>query len=82
MTDATKLYDRFARKLELNFIPKRHNAFHLCHQVGWFGAIAATGTWNDERLNGRLRPIVQHASQLTWHARCLSEARRGLREED
>ena len=76
--DAIKVYDRHAEFLELNMTPKRHGVMHLAHQMSFFGAVAASGTWTDERYNGHLRPIVQTAHRRRWHARILSEARRGL----
>ena len=76
--DAIKVYARSAKKLGLKFRPKSHDVHHLSHQIYFFGPIAAIGAWKDEQMNGRLRPIVQASYRSNWHARVLSEGKRGL----
>ena len=54
-------------------MPKHHMMMELAARLLWFGAPSAYGCWEDESLNGVLKPIAARAHRLVWGRRVLAE---------
>ena len=74
--DSWLTFCRNSRLVKIPYVPKSHWIAHLCVQLGYLGSSAAAGTWRDEQANGELREMAEHAHEIHWHARVLSEWRR------